>query len=160
MELKINERLKALIPPLSAEEYAGLKESIRADGCRDAIVTWNGAIVDGHNRYEICGELGIPFRTTERDFENDDAAIEWILQNQLARRNLSDAERGRLALKLKDMIAARAKERQGTRTDIVQNFAQCESGRTREKLAEIAGISRETLRKVEAVDTTAPEPLK
>ena len=38
MELKINQRFKDVIPPLTAEEYANLHSSIDAESCRDAIV--------------------------------------------------------------------------------------------------------------------------
>jgi len=50
-ELKINQKFKDAIPPLSDEEYANLRESIQAEGCRDAIIIWDSNIVDGHNRY-------------------------------------------------------------------------------------------------------------
>lgn len=40
MELQIDPEFKALIPPLSAEEYAQLEQNILADGCREALVVW------------------------------------------------------------------------------------------------------------------------
>ena len=109
IELKINPRFRDAIPPLDAEEYENLRESIKSEGCRDAIIVWGDVIVDGHNRYEICTDFDIPFRTFEKTFEDEDDAETWILRNQLGRRNLLDVERGRLALKLKDCIAARAR---------------------------------------------------
>lgn len=87
--LSIDAEFKALIPPLSDEERGLLEESIVAEGCRDPIVTWAGVIVDGHNRYEICTEFGVPFATVEREFEGREAVKEWMLRNQLARRNLT-----------------------------------------------------------------------
>jgi hypothetical protein len=50
-ELKINPRFQAAIPPLTAEEYDNLRESIFSEGCRDSLIVWNGVIVDGHNRF-------------------------------------------------------------------------------------------------------------
>lgn len=50
-------------------------------------------IVDGHNRYEICRRLGIPFEVRERHFDNREGAIIWICANQLGRRNISDETR-------------------------------------------------------------------
>lgn len=38
MEIRIDPEFKALIPPLTVEEYAGLEESIVREGCRDALV--------------------------------------------------------------------------------------------------------------------------
>jgi len=155
-ELKINPEFKDAIPPLGGEEYSALRESIKHDGCRDAIIVWDGTIVDGMNRYSICKELNVPFATVEKAFKDDDAAMEFIIFNQLARRNLTDVVRGRLALKLKIRIAARAKQNQGTRTDILTTLSKSEPVHTRKKLAEIAGLSEGTLAKIEKVDKDAP----
>ena len=50
--LKIEPKFKNLIRPLQRKEYLQLEQNILSDGCRDPIITWNGVIVDGHNRYE------------------------------------------------------------------------------------------------------------
>ena len=59
--LKIDEEFRTIIPPLTAEEYGNLERSLRMEGCRDAIRVWDGVIVDGHNRYEICRRWNIPY---------------------------------------------------------------------------------------------------
>ena len=59
--LRIDPEFKAIIPPLQSDERALLEQSIRAEGCRDAIVVWDGTIIDGHNRYEICSRFDVPF---------------------------------------------------------------------------------------------------
>jgi hypothetical protein len=46
-------------------------------------------IVDGHNRYDICQEHGIPFAIMEKEFENRDEALMWMISTQLGRRNLT-----------------------------------------------------------------------
>ncbi len=178
--MQINPRFKTMIPPLTAEEREMLKESIKNEGVRDALIVWGDTLIDGHNRYEICQELGVPFETRPIDFADADEAETWILRNQLSRRNLSDVERARIALRLKDKIAAKAKERQKTSTGganpqlrqifvqaekshLPQNFGEGEKRHERETmriLAKEAGVSHETLRKVEKVDTTAPELVK
>jgi len=95
--LTINTRLANLLPPLSADEYAKLEESILAEGVRDPIVVWRMGnvliIVDGHYRYRIAMEHGIPFSVIEMEFEDEDAVCIWIIKNQLGRRNLTDAQR-------------------------------------------------------------------
>lgn len=126
MQLKINPEYKSLISPLSSEEFAGLEKSIKEEGCRDAIVTWQGVIVDGHNRYEICQKHGIDFTTIEKDFTNDSEAKEWIIYNQLSRRNITAYVRAELILKLKPVIAERARENQGMRTDLCPNWDKSE----------------------------------
>jgi hypothetical protein len=50
----IDDHFQSLIPPLSAEEKAQLEENIKVEGCRDTLITWQGILLDGHNRFEIC----------------------------------------------------------------------------------------------------------
>ena len=92
-KLKTDEEFRTLIRPLHRQEYLQLEENIIADGCRNPITVWNGVIIDGHNRYEICRKHGIPFLTEEKSFECREEAIAWICANQLGRRNLSDETR-------------------------------------------------------------------
>ena len=107
--MKIDVEFQSLIPPLTYEEKKMLEESILSEGCRDAIVVWNDTIIDGHNRYEICKKHGIPFETVNREFESRNEVIEWIIKNQFGRRNLPMHERARLALRLKSVIAEKAR---------------------------------------------------
>ena len=83
-------------------------------GCRDKIVTWNGFIIDGHNRFELCTKNEIKFETLSMDyeFEDEEEVKQWIIKNQFARRNISVYQRSALALKLKESIAEKAKENQ------------------------------------------------
>lgn len=93
LELKIDRDFKELIRPLFPEEYKQLEENLIADGCRDPIIVWDGTIVDGHNRYEICSRLKIPFEVIEKRFDSKEDVIIWICNNQLGRRNISDETR-------------------------------------------------------------------
>lgn len=92
-QLKIKKEFKNLIRPLHRQEYLQLEENILADGCRDPIITWNGYIVDGHNRYEICTKHDVDFKVLEKHFSCDEEAIAWICANQLGRRNISEETR-------------------------------------------------------------------
>lgn len=92
-KLKINETYRTLIPPLSCDEYLQLEENIVNEGCREPIIIWDNVIVDGHNRYQICTEWELPFRTQEITFASEEEAIKWICANQLGRRNISEETR-------------------------------------------------------------------
>ena len=142
----IDPEFKDLIPPLTSEEYDTLESSIIAEGCRDAIVLWGNVIVDGHNRYTICRKHGIPFNTVQKEFPSRNDAIVWIIKNQFGRRNLPAYERARLALRLKPVIAEKAKERQGERNDlsnIGKNSCQC----SQEAASALREMRRETLKR-------------
>ena len=81
--LKIDEDFKNLIRPLSQDEYLQLEANLLLDGCREPITTWNGIIVDGHNRYEICKKHNIPFAVQPKEFDCREEVIVWICSNQL-----------------------------------------------------------------------------
>ena len=93
IKLKIDKEFKTLIPPLSPKEYEQLEANIIADGCREPIVIWNGYIIDGHNRYEICKKHHIGYKVKEMSFESRDEAVVWICTNQLGRRNIAEETR-------------------------------------------------------------------
>ncbi len=139
--LRIDPEFKAIIPPLQSDERALLEQSIRAEGCRDAIVVWDGTIIDGHNRYEICSRFDVPFQTKEMAFAERYEAMNWIIMNQLGRRNLSDAARSDLRGKRYNN-----EKKQGQRTDLTS--AQNEQKLpTAERLAEEEGVSQATVRR-------------
>lgn len=111
--LKIDNNFKTLIRPLRKQEYRQLESNILQDGCREAIITWNGIIIDGHNRYEICHKHQIPFEVHEMDFESREDVIAWICANQLGRRNISEETRHFLIgmqYETEKMIAGRKKQ--------------------------------------------------
>jgi len=116
--ITLDPEFQSLIPPLSPNELAQLEANIVADGCRDPLVTWNGILLDGHNRHEICARLGLPFATSAIELADRNEAIEWIIRNQFGRRNLVPFVRAELAMRLEPIIVARAKANQGKRTDL------------------------------------------
>lgn len=89
LQIVIDKEFQALIPPLSAEEKQQLEANIVADGCRDPLVVWGDTLIDGHNRYEICTRLGLPFQTVSKDFADRESAMDWMDANQLGRRNIT-----------------------------------------------------------------------
>ena len=90
MSVVIDPEFAGLIHAPSADELKGLEADIVARGCLDAIKTWNGLIVDGHNRFEICERLGKPYRVEALSFGTRDEAKAWMIAHQLGRRNLPE----------------------------------------------------------------------
>lgn len=161
--IAVDSEFQSLIPPLSEDEYERLEKSILSEGIRNPIITWNGTIIDGHNRYHICEEHGIKCPQVEKQFESRDAAKIWIIENQFGRRNLSKYDRSVLALELEPLYAAEAKRRQqehgntapGKPKSVSQNSDEVIPARTDEQLAQLAGTSRDTIRKVKVIETEA-----
>ena len=108
MNIIVNEDLKAYIDPLTPEEYEALERSILTEGCRDALVLWGELLIDGHNRYAICQAHGLPFRTMQSTlFKSIEDVHLWMIDQHLGRRSVSDFQRGVLALRKREIMAAR-----------------------------------------------------
>ena len=163
-ELRVDPDLRDLIPPLSDEERKMLEDSIQRDGCDTPLIVWNGTIVDGHNRYEICRKHGIPFGIEEKNFVDKEAAMFWMLEHQLARRNLNSYQRSELALKFEPMIRKRAAEKQRTSTggaapQLCQNSDKA-AVHTNRELGRMVGVSHDTMDKVRKLNECADDETK
>lgn len=159
--LEINEEFKKLIPPLSKDEYEQLETNCLNEGIREAILTWNGVIIDGHNRYEIAKRWNLDFQTKSKNFKDENAVKEWMILNQFGRRNLSNYQRSVLALELEDVFKEKAKENQGTRVDICQKSDKSINPiDTKKELAKVAKVSHDTISKVKTIEAKASEEVK
>jgi hypothetical protein len=169
LNITINDELRSFIDPLTPVEYAALERSLLADGCRDALVLWRDVLIDGHNRYDICRKHGIPFRTVNNDkFESIDDVMLWVIDNNLARRSVSDFQRGMLALRKKEIVAARAAQRAAQQPpESAQEQAAPDPAEdpadppwnTREDVAKAARVSANTLGHIERIRKTAAPQL-
>jgi N6-adenosine-specific RNA methylase IME4 len=166
-DLKIKEEFKKLIPPLSKEEFAQLETNCLDEGIREAIVTWQGFIIDGHNRYEIAQRWGLEFKTESKHFESESDVKVWMINNQFGRRNLQNYQRGILVLELKSVYSEIAKETKSEKIsnfrqtgEITQTFGESKNNETNVKIANIANLSHETIRKVEKIQAKATPEIK
>ena len=154
-----------LLPPLSDEQLSLLEADILKNGCyAPVIVNEDMVIVDGHNRASICDKHGVPYRMAVFSFEDDLEAKQWALDTQKSRRNLEKWELGKIALKLKPEIEARAQKNKGTRTDLRTTLSEGSDGfiptDTKQELADAVGLSRGTMNKVLKIEEQGPEPVK
>ncbi|MBS1507014.1 MAG: hypothetical protein JSS79_10245 [Bacteroidetes bacterium] len=151
-ELSIRERIiiredfKDLIPQLKSEELNQLEENILLEGVRDPLIIWpvndGFVLVDGHNRFSICQKhkLDFPFRKVE--FKSDDDARDWMIKNQLGRRNLTLEEQSHLR-----GLRYNAEKLQGKRSDLTsgQNDQKLSTETTAEALGKEYGVSPKTI---------------
>lgn len=163
MAITINEDLRAYIDPLTSDEYAALERSLLAEGCRDALVLWGDLLVDGHNRYGICQKHGIAFNTVQNDtFASMDDVHLWMIDNHLGRRSVSDFQRGVLALRKKEILAARTTQAQEVSAESAGDTVATPSAEmplTREVIARAARVSSATLGQIEKIQKTATPEL-
>lgn len=159
----IDEEFQKLIPPLTDDEYRQLEENCVKEGIREAILVWDRGddlvIVDGHNRYKIAREHNLKWNHKVMNFESREAVKEWIIKNQFGRRNLTPYDRSLLALKLKPMIAEKAKKKQASHTE--QGYQKSDKAEhTAKELAKVAGVSHDTIHKVEKIEAEATPHIK
>jgi N6-adenosine-specific RNA methylase IME4 len=151
MEPKIDPEFKALLAPLSAEQYTGLEEDILDRGCLDTIKLWNDTIIDGHNRFSICMRHGVIFQTEDLEFDSREDVIEWMIRNQLNRRNQTPEQISYFRGKLYEQ-----KKKQGQRTDLTcgNNYHK---SKTAQVIADDYGVTEKTIRNdadfAKAIDT-------
>lgn len=126
MEITIKQRLKDFIRPLSELEYSQLETNILQDGCREPLSLWKhegqNILLDGHNRYRICGKHNVKFSTLfiesvtvgkeDLPLDSTERAQMWVAQNQNGRRNLDANDRAALGAQLVPSFAAEAHRRQ------------------------------------------------
>lgn len=161
--IQVKEEFKNLIPALSAEEYAQLEANILEEGIREPIITWNGFIIDGHNRYSIAQRFDLEYKTTSKYFSSEESVKEWMILNQFGRRNLSNYQRSVLALELEEVFSKKAKDN----LKLSQGKGKQKSAdlkvkpiETRNELSKVASVSHDTISKVKKIQEKAPEEVK
>lgn len=164
MNITVNEELLAYIDPLTPDEHEALERSLLSEGCRDALVLWGEVLVDGHNRYGICSKHGIPFHTVQNSrFTSIDDVHLWMIDQHLGRRSVSDFQRGVLALRKKDILAARvpvpAGEAAAEQAPSTPTPAAPEPLTSLEALAKAARISSNTISQIEKIQKSATPEL-
>lgn len=147
MTIIIDREFQVIMFKMQPEEYDRLEQSILTEGCRDALVIWNGILIDGYNRYTICQKHNIEFATVEMEFPNRDEAKRWIRSNQLARRNLTKEQRDYLiGLEYKERKQTGFKGNQYTQGGSPQNE---DKQKTSEKIADEYKVSKATVERAE-----------
>ena len=162
--IQIHPEFKALIGPLTREERQQLEANIIAEGCRDPLVTWNGILLDGHNRFEICERLRIPYKTVPVDLPSAEAAKLWIEEHQIGRRNLTSDQRAAIAYRIMQRRVAISKQERARKGGTARSLSlvvtptteQSSSPRQRELAASQLGISPNKLRVVSALAKESP----
>jgi len=109
--LEIKEEFKKLIPPLTVEEFKQLEQNCLDEGIREKIITWNGFIIDGHNRYEIATRWNLDYQTESKYFKNENDVKIWMIDNQNGRRNLTDGWKYKLQQNRKEILLEKGKEK-------------------------------------------------
>jgi hypothetical protein len=149
-QITVLPELKALIPSLSVEEYNLLETSLLTEGCREALMVWENnkeyILIDGHNRYEICQKYQLSFKYQLKQFDNFEEVKNWMINNQLGKRNLTEQQKSYLR-----GIRYQSEKRNvgGTGKNQYSNDDNLTALRTSEKLGELYQVSPKTIERDE-----------
>lgn len=147
MRIKADKEFQKLIPPISDEQLVALEADVLKIGCREAIPTWNGIAVGEYDRYAVCRAHKIPIRAKEvqeLQGKTRDSVKFWIIAHQLARKDLSDYQRGELVLTAHVIIE---QQRETASTD--ERSKKLMSAKT--NIQKSTGLSDETLQKIQVI---------
>ena len=168
-ELKIDPELRDLLPPLTSEEYKQLEKNIVENGFdrNFPIMEWQGFIVDGHNRYDICKKHHIEPIIGTLAYKTKEEVMEWMLDIQLGRRNLTPIQKIAITEKYRPIYEKQARENQlsglkNQNNNVLVNLPkrQVNPINTSEKLASIANVSEKTYRMGAKILNSDNEKLK
>ena len=167
-DLVIDKEFEDLLPVLTPEESEKLENSILQYGMLDPIKIWEEPdtgewiIIDGHNRYNILKKNNIEWHYWQDykimgELETREDVKQWMLEQQLGRRNLSDAEKYEIVQKFKSVFQKKAKENQSLGGKGLANLPKVD---TRKEMAKAIGVSEGTYRKLDTVMQSGNEELK
>lgn len=169
--IRIDREFKKLIPALAEGERTQLEANlVEAGGARDPLVIWNGILLDGHNRYEICERLRLPYVLKRLRFPDRLAAQIWIRWNQLGRRNLTDDQRAVQVDGLVEDLARQSRRKQARevgrlggrgrkKTQVDAPSTRVSSERSRTRASKQARVSERKVKQARAIRTRAPHLL-
>lgn len=144
-----------IFPMMIGNEYRSLVTDIRENGLREPITTYEGKILDGRNRYAACLECGI--EPLYREWDGRGSPISFVVSLNLQRRHLTSSQRAAISIDLESMYAIEAKERQGTRTDIVEIIPQSDFGKAREQAAKDMNTNARYVQDAKMLSEKAPD---
>jgi len=151
MEFQIDEQLRDLFPPLTEKEYQLLEQNILRDGCTATLYTWQGYIVDGHNRYRICTEHRLKYRSQELEYETKDEVIQWMIETQLGRRNLTPIQKIAITEKYRERYEKKAEE---NLSKAGQSYSPKEGSANLPKVTEKMDVRKELAKLADVGDRT------
>ncbi len=140
-ELKVHPHAE-LFSPMTAEEYAGLLASVRANGILTPLVLFEGMVLDGRHRLVAAKEAGLAVVPTTT-YQGDEP-LTFVVAANITRRHLTMGQRSLMAARLATMA-------QGARTDLAPKDAMSQSD-----AATLLKVSRRSVQKAKGILEYAP----
>ncbi len=150
----------SLFPLLEGEEFDSLVDDIRSNGLLVPvrwITTDRGRVViDGRNRLRACAAAEVSPVGVEVKPPVD--VLNYVMSANLRRRQMTTGQKAAIAAELMPACQARAKARQGVRTDLnIMEKVPGSSGAAREEAARMAGVNSAYVQQALRLQREAPD---
>jgi N6-adenosine-specific RNA methylase IME4 len=160
MELHVNSEYEALLPKLSTVEYEALKESIKTEGQHfPLVINEEQTILDGHNRYKICLELGLEPKVEVKTFPSKLLEKKFVIEVNLRRRHLNNFQKAELGFPLLAIETELARQREHKEVDVASIDATSK-GKATTQVAKKIGLSQATFERAKKIIEKGSEELK
>lgn len=100
----------SVFPRVAADKFEELRQSVIGNGLRFPIVLFEGRILDGRHRYEVC--LAEDIEPRFETFMGPGSAMAYVIDVNLRRRDLTDAQRLNVLTELSNLNILRSKSRE------------------------------------------------
>ena len=148
----LNKEYAALVPPQTKEEYKAMKQSIKEIGLLNPLLrNQNGVLLDGYHRFKACKELGISPAYKIINTKNKHEENLFVIDSNLKRRQLNNFRKAQLALKAKPIFEEIAKRNMSLGGKGSKCLEPLSEYGVNEQIGKLAGVSHETIRKVEHI---------
>ena len=132
-----------LIPGMTPEEFADLKQDILEHGQLEPIMLFQHQILDGRHRWSVCQQLGL--RCKYDTFKGSELqALEYVISLNVKRRHLNESQRAIIAADVATM-------RSGARTDLAPTGARSDA-----EAAELFNVGERSVERAKALKREAP----
>lgn len=138
-----------LFPMMQEADLMRLAEDIKENGQSEPIITLEGAVLDGRNRYKACEINGVTPRCEE--YAGTDP-LGFVVSHNLHRRHLTESQRA--------MVAAKwAKLKQGANQHTIEGspIGGPTETKTRDEAAKLLNIGTSSIDRAKKVIKEAPE---
>lgn len=157
-----------IFPMMSDDETDGLVEDIQKHGLLEAIVLYEGMVLDGRNRLTCCRLAGV--KPTFDQYHGDDP-IQFVISKNKHRRHLTPSQLAMVAARAREVYDAAAKERmkegqqsggRGHKKNSPENLPESlDNGDARDKAGKAVGVSGKSVDyATKVLNTGVPELVK
>lgn len=97
-----------IFPLMTDDELVQLANDIEQNGLQEPIWTYEGAIIDGRNRFRACEKVDV--KPTYREWDGKGSLLSFVVSRNLHRRHLNESQRAMVAASIATMDRGRPSE--------------------------------------------------